>query len=293
MLSAHVMTAARGRPPARDMSSSAVLFLPRSLSLRVGTAPPRFAMNLAACPLPGAPLVPPPRLFTLRDGRSLAYSYFGVPLHCDGDATSHGPPTSSAGGAGAAAAAAPRYQPQHSGGASMLKPHARGTVIYFHGFCSSRLEAGLLHADALHHGLSVVAVDRPGAGHSTLNDQQASGSYCSHSFLWAPHHIWPCSIAVLHNFHSQTVESMAEDARQLLDHLGLGRVAVMGASGRLGWTRLIQLILAHALLILAGVWMRSGSGELQGPSLPSAAAPATPRLCLAQHCWPSCNPSSP
>ncbi len=64
----------------------------------------------------------------------------------------------------------------------MLKPHARGTVIYFHGFCSSSLEAGLLHADALHHGLSVIAVDRPGAGHSTLNDKQASALHALPTF---------------------------------------------------------------------------------------------------------------
>ncbi|PRW59847.1 2-hydroxy-6-oxo-6-phenylhexa-2,4-dienoate hydrolase [Chlorella sorokiniana] len=143
-------------------------------------------MELPAAPLPGAPLVPPPQLFTLRDGRVLAYSYFGAPLQHEGGDASH-PASGSAGGAGAAAAAA-------------APPRRLPPILYFHGFCSSRLEAGLLHADALHHGLSVVAVDRPGAGQSTLNPEQS-------------------------------VESMAEDARQLLDHLGLERVAVMGASG--------------------------------------------------------------
>lgn len=182
-------------------------------------------MALPAAPLPGAPLVPPPRLFTLRDGRSLAFSFFGPPLHREeADAASNGTSGGTAGGAGAAAVAAPPGQ--------RLPP-----ILYFHGFCSSRFEAGLLHADALHYGLSVVAVDRPGAGHSTLNPKQAS-SCTQPSCPVASAHGPPLQCAMfsqswLPHTHAQSVESMAEDARQLLDHLGMARVAVMGASGGL------------------------------------------------------------
>lgn len=185
-------------------------------------------MALPAAPLPGAPLVPPPRLFTLRDGRSLAFSWFGAPLHREADAASNGTSGGTAGGAGAAAVAAPPGQ--------RLPP-----ILYFHGFCSSRFEAGLLHADALHYGLSVVAVDRPGAGHSTLNPKQASS--CTQPMGWpavqsastewpGPHFAIAATILLPHT-HAQSVESMAEDAQQMLDHLGLARVAVMGASGGL------------------------------------------------------------
>lgn len=117
-------------------------------------------MSLPAAPLPGSPLVPPPRLFTLRDGRSLAYSNFGAPLRLEGDGALQAASSPGAGAAAAASAASPALPP----------------ILYFHGFCSSRFEAGLLHADALHYGLSVVAVDRPGAGHSTLNPKQARAS---------------------------------------------------------------------------------------------------------------------
>lgn len=52
-----------------------------------------------------------------------------------------------------------------------LKTHV---VVYVHGFPSSRLEGKLLHKDAVHLGLSVLAVDRPGAGGSTYNPQLVS-----------------------------------------------------------------------------------------------------------------------
>lgn len=85
---------------------------------------------------------------TLRDSRCLAYSWFGAPR-----------PVAHESGAGvrttAAAAAAPR-----------------GVLVHFHGFLSSRLEAALLDDDAKNLGLSVLAVDRPGHGGSTLNPAQ-------------------------------------------------------------------------------------------------------------------------
>ncbi len=85
---------------------------------------------------------------TLRDSRCLAYSWFGAPR-----------PVAHESGAGvrtpAAAAAAPR-----------------GVLVHFKGFLSSRLEAALLDDDAKNLGLSVLAVDRPGHGGSTLNPAQ-------------------------------------------------------------------------------------------------------------------------
>jgi pimeloyl-ACP methyl ester carboxylesterase len=107
----------------------------------------------------------------LRDGRKLAYCFFGA-----------GSSAGSGSGVAGSAGAPPR------------------TVLYLHGFPSSRLEAGLLHQDALHYGLRVVGIDRPGAGGSTLNPQL-------------------------------TVESTAADVQELLDHLGLPSVVIMGASG--------------------------------------------------------------
>lgn len=76
--------------------------------------------------------------------------------------------------------------------------------MYLHGFTSSRLEAELVHADALYHGQAVLAVDRPGYG-------------CS-----SPH-------------PDQTVESTAADVRELLDALELQQVAMMGVSGVPPW----------------------------------------------------------
>lgn len=125
----------------------------------------RAMAALPAAPLPGAPLLPPPHLLTLTDGRRLSYSFLGAPLQHKGASTAQG---SSAPGAAERAAAADSAD----GGSS---PDQRPPpILYFHGFSSSRLEAGLLHGDALHYGLSIVAVDRPGAGHSTHNPKQVS-----------------------------------------------------------------------------------------------------------------------
>lgn len=88
----------------------------------------------------------------LRDGRCLAYSWFGSPSPPRQPTSSLQP---AAGEAALGAAAAPTR-----------------VLVHFHGFLSSRLEAALLDADARRHGLSVLAVDRPGHGGSTLNPQQ-------------------------------------------------------------------------------------------------------------------------
>lgn len=96
----------------------------------------------------------------LRDGRSLAYCWFGAPWPPAQPASPPPPAThEAAAGAGCSAAAAAAAAPS-------------GVLVHFHGFLSSRLEAALLDGDARHLGLSVLAVDRPGHGGSTLNPGQ-------------------------------------------------------------------------------------------------------------------------
>ena len=73
-------------------------------------------------------------------------------------------------------------------------------VLYFHGFPSSRREAGLIHADALAAGARIIAPDRPGYGAS--DD--------------AP---------------SRRLADWAEDCAALAAALGLERFAVLGVSG--------------------------------------------------------------
>lgn len=98
-----------------------------------------------------SPLAPPAHHLTLRDGRRLAYSLLGAPWPGQG---------SSSAGAGVAAEAA-------DGAAAAEQQGARAPgrpLLYIHGFCSSRLEAGLLHPHAKRHAVPVLALDRPGAG---------------------------------------------------------------------------------------------------------------------------------
>lgn len=73
-------------------------------------------------------------------------------------------------------------------------------VIYCHGFPASRLEGGLIAEAASRNGLRVIAIDRPGYG---LSDFQAQRQLLD----------WP------------------DDIAQLLDHLGIGRFAVLAVSG--------------------------------------------------------------
>jgi hypothetical protein len=87
-------------------------------------------------------------VLNLNDGRQLAYAWYGRPW---------------AGGKAAAAAGA--LSPG-------IAPSNGGILLYLHGFASSAAEAAILHEDAVFHKLSVLAVDRPGAGLSTLNAQQ-------------------------------------------------------------------------------------------------------------------------
>ncbi|GAB4820185.1 hypothetical protein N2152v2_007231 [Parachlorella kessleri] len=103
----------------------------------------------------------------LRDGRKLCFASYGVP----------------------------RYSPKL----------ARKTLLYFHGWPSSRLEPAIMHSEALKQGIRIIAIDRPGAGHSTYNPR---GSF----------------------------RTIVADVEQLLDHLGLVKVVLMASSGACGWS---------------------------------------------------------
>lgn len=72
-------------------------------------------------------------------------------------------------------------------------------LYFFHGFPGCRLQASLLHAQALAADVCLVAADRPGFGRSTP----------------AP---------------SRTIPGWANDVAQLADHLGHPRFGVLGAS---------------------------------------------------------------
>lgn len=85
------------------------------------------------------------------------------------------------------------------GFASLGDPAGR-PVLYCHGFPGSRLEPAMLAGLATARGARLIAVDRPGYGLSSP----------------APGAAWL---------------DLAEDQARLCEHLGLGRVAVVGVSG--------------------------------------------------------------
>jgi pimeloyl-ACP methyl ester carboxylesterase len=72
-------------------------------------------------------------------------------------------------------------------------------VFYFHGFPGSRLEAGLVHHAAVDRRVRLVALDRPGYGHS--------------------------------DFRPHTLADWPDDVVEVADALGLGRFAILGVSG--------------------------------------------------------------
>ena len=45
-------------------------------------------------------------------------------------------------------------------------------IIYFHGFPGSRLEARMLHKDAIKHKIRIISVDRPGIGNSCFKQKR-------------------------------------------------------------------------------------------------------------------------
>lgn len=77
---------------------------------------------------------------------------------------------------------------------------AKKTVLYCHGTPGSGVDAQLFTASAQDLGLRIIAIDRPGYGHS---DREPG----------------------------RNVASWAHDAQAVLDHLGIEKVAVVGYSG--------------------------------------------------------------
>jgi pimeloyl-ACP methyl ester carboxylesterase len=73
-------------------------------------------------------------------------------------------------------------------------------ALFFHGFIGSHHQVAFANGAALRHGLRLVAINRPGVGRSTPRRRR-------------------------------TLCESADDARQVADALGLGRFAVIGASG--------------------------------------------------------------
>lgn len=73
-------------------------------------------------------------------------------------------------------------------------------VFYFHGFPASRLEAALWHDHALPQRIRIIAPDRPGMGHSAMQQERAILD-------------WP------------------KDVLELADHLGIQEFSVLGISG--------------------------------------------------------------
>jgi hypothetical protein len=55
-------------------------------------------------------------------------------------------------------------------------PEPGKTIIYFHGFMSSRLEASVLHDKAIEIGVRIIAADRPGYGESTHDPNRTPDS---------------------------------------------------------------------------------------------------------------------
>lgn len=106
-------------------------------------------------------------------------------------------------------------------------PRGRKTLLYFHGYPSSRVEAKVLHRLALAHSIRVLALDRPGYGLST--PQRPRRELLD----------WPRDVAAF------------------VDHQGLDRFAVLGTSGGGPFA----VACAHALptQMLTGVGLFAGA----------------------------------
>jgi len=73
-------------------------------------------------------------------------------------------------------------------------------TFYFHGGPSSRLEGALLHSPSKERGYMLICIDRPGHGYSDMKP-------------------------------GYLIKDLAEDVRELADHMGIDQFGVMGTSG--------------------------------------------------------------
>ncbi|KAI7842708.1 hypothetical protein COHA_003639 [Chlorella ohadii] len=102
---------------------------------------------------------------------------------------------------------------------------AAAVCIYHHGVPASLIEAEPLAAAAAPLGIAVVAFDRPGMGGSSHNPQMS-------------------------------IQSVVDDTRQLMDHLGLHSAVQVGESGGVPYAAACAALLprrTQALLLLAGL----------------------------------------
>lgn len=137
---------------------------------------------------PAMPALPVPATQSVRlsNGRALAFSVWGTEapwLLSEVQGSSQ---------AGADDAGSVADQP--AAAAAAARPPPGRTVLSFHGFSSSRLEAGLMHRDALHYGLTFIAIDRPGTGRSCYDPAMVGaldagtcprGSKCPSQLSWS------------------------------------------------------------------------------------------------------------
>jgi pimeloyl-ACP methyl ester carboxylesterase len=110
---------------------------------------------------------------------------------------------------------------------------AGASVLYFHGFPASRLEAQLVHRAAVNQRVRLLALDRPGFGRS--------------------------------DFQPRTLAQWPEDVLEVADALRLERFAILGVSGGAPFTLACAVALASrvsAIAIIAGLGMTSVSEDL-------------------------------
>ncbi|EFJ49421.1 hypothetical protein VOLCADRAFT_104310 [Volvox carteri f. nagariensis] len=115
-------------------------------------------------------------------------------------------------------------------------------IVYHHGWPSCRHEAAMLQPHALQLGLRLLAINRPGIGRTTLG---RPGPY--------------------------SFQSIVDDVRQLLDGLGLDKVAFMGTSGGGPYACACACLLPErtsAVVLMASMAPTRGTpGLLQGMGL--------------------------
>jgi pimeloyl-ACP methyl ester carboxylesterase len=110
---------------------------------------------------------------------------------------------------------------------------AGDAVLYFHGFPASRLEAQLMHRAAVNQCVRLVALDRPGFGHS--------------------------------DFAPRTLLQWPGDVAEVADALSLRRFAIVGVSGGAPFTLACAVALqsrVNAVAIVAGLGMTSVPEDL-------------------------------
>lgn len=147
---------------------------------------------------------------------------------------------------------------------------AGAPLVVLHGTPGCRLTSAVLHESAAAAGVRVIAVDRPGYGRSDPHPELSFAAY-------------------------------AHDLHQLLDHLGLTRVTLVGISGGGGFAlgcaqqipqRLHRLVLASALAPVPWPVRRHLPPELRAGLLLARRAPRVAAAVLRRSVRHSPDPTS-